>query len=357
MKIGSLFSGIGGLDLGLERSGHEIVWQAENDAAASTILARQWPTIENLGDVTEVDWSTIGRPDAICAGNPCPDFSQAGQRKGMAGKHGQLWFEVVRAVRALRPRAVILENVPGIYTSPGLDLDAGESALGVVLSDLATLGYVGSCTCIRASDFGACHRRERFFLIAHSTSERGRQIGRRTSKHEADKDGGSPQANYVFGSSSQGKFRATPATDTISLAGPQARERQSRPRESSISRARGDERETVNGTSRRSGDSPAHPADDRLLGGRGRARTKVGETPYTAAEWGLYWPAISRWEQICGRPAPRPNDTERRLRPEFVEWMMGFDEGWTEGVAKTSRLRCLGNAVFVPVAEYLGSLV
>lgn len=322
MKIGSLFSGVGGLDLGLERTGHQVIWQAENDKAASKILARHWPTIENFGDVTEVDWSTVDRPDALCAGNPCPDFSQAGQRKGMAGEHGQLWFEVVRCIRALRPSTIVLENVPGIYTSPGLALDSGESALGVVLSDLASLGYMGSYASIRASDFGACHRRERWFAIAHVTGEGGWQESGRAFEHEATQNGSASSADYVFGSAGQGRFQAAVTADARS-------KRRYRS-------GRGDEGQAPKGRQ------------------NGRIAAEGHNIPST--DWGLYLPAVTRWEETFGRPAPRPADAGR-LRPEFVEWMMGFDEGWTEGVARMNRLRCLGNAVFIPIAEHLGRLL
>lgn len=328
MRVGSLFSGVGALDLGLEQSGHEIVWQAENDKAASTILARHWPTTENFGDVTEVDWRTVDRPDAICAGNPCPDFSQAGQRKGMSGEHGQLWFEVARAIRILKPSRVLLENVPGILTSPGMVEHPGESAIGVVIADLASMGYVGSYACIRASDFGACHRRERWFAIAYATGEGRRQESGGAPEHEAEQNGSSQAANYIFGSASQGKLRTAAPADPISVAGSQAGERQSRSGESGLTLARGDEGEEVDGATR----------------------------SFSSVEWGIYWPAVSHWEAVCGRRAPRPA-IDGRLRAEFVEWMMGLDEGWTEGVAKTNRLRCLGNAVFVPIARYLGGLL
>lgn len=322
MKIGSLFSGIGGLDLGLERSGHTIVWHSEMDKSASAILARHWPHLENLGDVTEVDWSTVERPDAICSGNPCPDFSQAGQRKGMAGEHGQLWFEVTRAIRALRPKTIILENVPGIYSAPGLALDSGESALGVVLSDLASLGYVGSYASIRASDFGACHRRERWFAIAHAAGERGWEESGGASQHEAEQNGSASSTNYVFGSAGQGRLQAAVIADARS------------------------KRRYGGG-----GRDESQAATGRQNGGSSAKGHCVSST-----DWGLYLPAITRWEEIFGRPAPRPADAGR-LRPEFVEWMMGFDDGWTEGVARMNRLRCLGNAVFIPIAEYLGSMI
>lgn len=353
MLIGSLFSGIGALDLGLERAGHQILWQAEDDKAASSILARHWPSLANFGDVTQADWNTVERPDAICAGNPCPDFSQAGQRKGMAGEQGQLWFEVTRALRALRPRVVILENVPGIFTSPGLALDSGESALGVVLSDLASLGYVGSYTCLRASDFGACHRRERWFAIAYATSEGGWEESGGAPQHEATQNGSAAQTDYFFGGSGQGELRATTLAHALSVAGPPPRERYSRPRASALEGARGVAGEALHGTPGRLG-SAADAIGDRLEGEGRPKQEEDGEAAYGATEWGLYWPAISRWEEILRRHAPRPTDADRRLRPEFVEWMLGLPEGWTAGVAKTNRLRGLGNSVQVQVAEHLG---
>jgi hypothetical protein len=82
LTVGSLFSGIGGFDLGLERAGMQVIWQSEIDEFASRVLKKHWPDVPNLGDITKVDWSEVERPDVICGGYPCQPFSQAGKRGG-----------------------------------------------------------------------------------------------------------------------------------------------------------------------------------------------------------------------------------------------------------------------------------
>ena len=82
LSVGSLFSGIGGLDLGLERAGMHVIWQSEIDPYASQVLAKHWPTIPNLGNVKEINWNEVPRPDVICGGYPCQPFSYAGKTQG-----------------------------------------------------------------------------------------------------------------------------------------------------------------------------------------------------------------------------------------------------------------------------------
>src|ERR1044071_3977450 len=101
MRIGSLCSGVGGLDLAMEAMGHEIVWQAECDRSAGAVLAHHWPSVPNLGDISTVDWSEVEPVDAICAGYPCQDFSLAGLRKGMEGERGKVWGYVAECIRVL----------------------------------------------------------------------------------------------------------------------------------------------------------------------------------------------------------------------------------------------------------------
>src|SRR5262245_35260350 len=127
--FGSLFSGIGGIDLGLERAGMECVWQCENDPYASRVLARHWPAVPNLGDAHAVRWEDVERVDLIAGGYPCQPFSVAGQRRGDADPR-HLWPRFRDAVRVLRPRYALLENVPGHFSL----------GFGRVLGDLAELG-------------------------------------------------------------------------------------------------------------------------------------------------------------------------------------------------------------------------
>ena len=162
--IGSMFSGIGGLELGLERAGvGKVVWQAEVDPNASSVLARQWPGIPNLGDVSQVDWTTVEPVDVLCGGVPCQPASTAGKRRGRKDDRW-LWPEMRRAVAGLSPRLVIVENVPGL-----LSVDGGE-AFGGIVADLVDLGYEVAWGLVAASDLGCCHRRLRLFVVASQAS-------------------------------------------------------------------------------------------------------------------------------------------------------------------------------------------
>jgi DNA (cytosine-5)-methyltransferase 1 len=160
LTVGSLFSGIGGIDLGLERAGMRVVWQSEIDPYACRVLAKHWPTVPNLGDVTTIDWSTVERPDVICGGYPCQPFSLAGARRGEDDPR-HLWPHMLRALRELRPRFALLENVPG-HLSLGF---------GRVLGDLAESGFDAEWDCIPAAAVGAPHLRDRVFIVAHAHGE------------------------------------------------------------------------------------------------------------------------------------------------------------------------------------------
>jgi DNA (cytosine-5)-methyltransferase 1 len=155
ITVGSLFSGIGGLDLGLERAGMEVIWQSEVDPFASRVLAKHWPHTPNLGDVTTIDWSTVERPDLICGGYPCPAFSQAARGRNVAP---DLWPHMRDAIAALRPGWVLLENVAA-------HLGRGFPS---VLADLHALGFNAEWDVVSACSVGASHPRRRLFCVAHS---------------------------------------------------------------------------------------------------------------------------------------------------------------------------------------------
>ena len=117
MKLGSLFSGIGGLDLGFERAGFEVAFQCEIDPHARRVLAQHWPGVECYPDV-----STLNRPpavDVLCGGFPCQDVSVAGRRAGLDGERSGLWFEFHRILSVALPRFCVIENVPGLLSSNG----------------------------------------------------------------------------------------------------------------------------------------------------------------------------------------------------------------------------------------------
>ncbi|UCR74444.1 DNA methylase [Mycobacterium phage Ritam007] len=210
MKIGSLFSGAGGLDLADEQAfGARTVWHCEVDPAASKVLAHRWPGVPNFGSVTDIDWSTVEPVDVLCGGFPCQDLSCAGKRAGLTdGTRSGLWAEYARAVDILRPRWVVIENVRGILSaaanrtveSDEATLGDGSGgpvlrALGAVLGDLADLGYDAQWTTVAASAVGAPHRRERVFILAtpanasNATADRQRartQPGQGSAGSDAD---------------------------------------------------------------------------------------------------------------------------------------------------------------------------
>lgn len=153
--IGSLFAGYGGLDLAVEAvAGARPAWFCEWDDAPSKILDNHWPNVPNFRDVTTVDWSEVPPVDIITGGYPCQPFSKAGARKGTNDER-HLWPYVREAIRHLRPRFALLENVAG-HRSLGFDR---------VLGDLAEDGADVRWTTLRASDVGAPHHRERLFIL------------------------------------------------------------------------------------------------------------------------------------------------------------------------------------------------
>lgn len=157
MRVGSLFAGIGGFDLGLERAGMEIRWQVENNSWCQRVLAKHWPNVTRYGDIKQVDWHTIEPVDLVCGGFPCQPFSLAGKRRGTEDDR-YLWPEVVRCLDAVRPTWFLGENVPGII----------KVALDQVCADLEALGYTVQPVCIPACAVDAPHQRQRVWILAHA---------------------------------------------------------------------------------------------------------------------------------------------------------------------------------------------
>jgi DNA (cytosine-5)-methyltransferase 1 len=183
MKIGSLFSGYGGLDLAVAAvTGAEVAWHCEWDDAPSNILEHNFPGIPNYRDVSKVDWAAIEPVDILTGGFPCQDLSLAGKRAGLKdGTRSGLWSEFAKAIDVIKPRLVVIENVRGLLSATAhSDVEycawcmgeAGDGepslrALGAVLGDLADLGYDARWTGVRAADAGAPHNRFRVFITAY----------------------------------------------------------------------------------------------------------------------------------------------------------------------------------------------
>ena len=162
VRIGSLFAGIGGFELGLEQAipNSETVWQVEQNLFCQKVLKKNWPNAQIFPDVRRVGARNLSKVEIICGGFPCQDISKAGKREGLNGKKSGLWFEMRRVIQELRPPIVIIENVATLR----------KNGLGQVLNDLAICRYDAEWIDLRASDFGAPHERRRIFIIAYDKS-------------------------------------------------------------------------------------------------------------------------------------------------------------------------------------------
>ena len=165
MNVLSLFAGIGGLELGLERAGMTVVGQVEIDPWCRSVLARHWPDVPQHDDVRTAPewWASTERPpvDVVCGGFPCQPFSLAGRMLGISDERW-MWPAMEAVIRRVEPRYVVVENVASLVRD--------RDAFGAVLGGLAGLGFDAVWTVYSAADFGAPHNRERLYLLAYPPS-------------------------------------------------------------------------------------------------------------------------------------------------------------------------------------------
>jgi DNA (cytosine-5)-methyltransferase 1 len=378
LRIGSVCTGYGGLDMAVRQVfGGEPVWVADNDAGASRILAHRMPRVPNLGDITAVDWHGVEPVDIYIGGYPCQPFSTAGHRKGTADER-HIWPHIARALGVLRPRLAVFENVAG-HLSLGFD---------TVLCDLAALGFDAQWCCVKASDIGAAHRRNRLFVLAWPADTGSEGLARRWAERAAAHRGRLAPAHPldlgIDGGGARGSGRDEPAPRRLPPADPGGRGLQGRTPVDSPQPAQqfthADGPDLQRGTAAHSqGVGEREPADEthplagggdaRPVPGGGSLRTPAdpggrdmagqpvpdpgGEAPAVpaqgdGADWGRYAPAVRRWARIVGRPAPWPVDALGRLNPLLVEWLMGLDHGHVTavpGLSRTAQLKALGNGV------------
>jgi len=193
MRFGSLFSGIGGIDLGLERVGMECKWQVEIDHYRRKWLERHWPDVPKFNDVKEVGKHDLEPVDLICGGFPCQDVSVAGRRAGLRGERTGLFFEFVRILDEIRPAWMLLENVPGLFSSNG-----GRDFAEILRVLMVKCWYGVSWRVLDSRFFGVPQRRRRIYLVGYfgkpcppeilfesesskGDSEEGRETGRETA--------------------------------------------------------------------------------------------------------------------------------------------------------------------------------
>lgn len=175
MDVGSLFSGIGGIELGFEREGFEIKWCVESDLHAQTILKKRFSKADIYGDIKKVDFKAIRKVQVLIGGFPCQDISIANPKgDGIKGSRSSLWKYYLWAISQIRPRFALIENVSNII----------NRGFEVVIADLASIGYDAEWHCIPAAAVGANHIRERMFILAYPNKRRLQGIQQEYAKRE-----------------------------------------------------------------------------------------------------------------------------------------------------------------------------
>lgn len=332
MRVGSLCTGIAGLDHGLHLAGVDVepVFVSDIDPGACDWLAANMPDVPNLGDFTALD--SLPEVDLLTAGFPCQPVSTAGKRAGIEDERW-LFDDIARLVSRMESRPVVfLENVLGLLTANDGD------AMARVVYGLAAIGYHITWGTLSATAVGAPHRRLRWWGLAYPQDadrepcdERRLAASRQTESGRARPD--------------TGRRDRAPAADA-DRAGSETRlntrSRSERPRLQPVG-------------------SPTSAADADSIATRRHSRTtpspqeQARRQPHSGhgprngdrhARFGPYAHAVDRWEHILGRAAPDPTD-DGRLNAAFVEWMMGYPEGWVTDTLtrRTQSLHALGNAV------------
>jgi len=376
MRVLSLFSGIGGFDLGFERAGMQIVGMCEIDKHAQSVLTRHFPNATLHTDVREVSYAK-GTVDLICGGFPCQDLSLAGKRRGLAGERSGLWFEFKRIINDAEPRWVVIENVPGLLSSNrGADL-------AVILHWLARRGYGVGWRVLDSQHFGLAQRRRRVFIVAslgtrcactvlfeqeslfghHSSRRKGGQSdtsGTESSTISNDRISGTVMAtggmSYGFGQMKQ-PYAFVTAHDNIHVTGDTASTLMTKGRIAHHTNfiVQNDLRVVGN------------------IGGGGFGNTKDEDKSYTltvadASNSIIAYQDIS--PTLCAHGSLASGDGQvkeplaiheqygiRRLIPKECERLQGFPDDWTAGQSDTQRYKQLGNAVSVSVAEWIGNRI
>src|SRR5579863_5342656 len=177
LTIGSLFSGIGGGELGLEQTGYfRTIWQVEIKPYCRRILAQQWPNAEQFDNVRTVGKHNLKPVDILIGGFPCQDISTAGTMEGIHGKRSGLWAEYRRILRELQPTYILVENVSALRYVTKSQGTLQPAPIATILGDLAESRYDAEWISLHARQFGLPHNRERVFILAYPNGSRVAQI-------------------------------------------------------------------------------------------------------------------------------------------------------------------------------------
>jgi DNA (cytosine-5)-methyltransferase 1 len=323
VKYGSVFSGIEGIGLGLDRAGMTCAWHCEIDDSANKVLDRHFDGEGRYYDVKELGRGATS-VDVLTGGFPCQDVSVAGKRAGLAGERSGLFFEFMRVAGEIAPTWVLLENVPGLLSS-----NAGAD-MGAVLGTLADLGYGWAYRVLDAQYFGVAQRRRRVFIVGClGDPARAAKV-----LFESESSGGDPAP-----SQEEGMRIAALTANGVGTCGADDNQ--------------GQALIAFHQTQNPISEEELSPALGATSSGMGVAfaESQRGELVESEISHQL---TTGGGKPGQGYPAVRQGMAVRRLTPKECERLQGFPDGWTDELADGARYRTLGNAVCVPVAEWIG---
>lgn len=319
----SFFSGVGGMDIGLERAGWQTVSFSEIEPYPCAVLAERWPEVPNLGDITRV----VDVPEATLwsGGFPCQDLSVAGKRKGFTGERSVLAFTFLDLVEQHRPPAFILENVPGLLSSNG-----GRD-FGRLLGEVGNLGYRWAYRVLDAQWFGLPQRRRRVFILALDAGRHPHGDGPAEVLAVGASCGRDHQAERAAWAASTGRPIASPARPGLDIAGNLTR-RYGKGINSTI-----DDGAIVYG-------APSDAAGMRAADGLAR---RLDDQRQLVADTG----AVTSLSKSFGAGGP---DAAHAQAGWLIAGKAGAEDDLLPQGLDSARYRAIGNGVASPVAEWIG---
>lgn len=380
MKVLDLFSGIGGFSLGLECAGWETVAFCEIEPSCHNVLSKYWPDVPIFEDVTKLSATDIASSvDVICGGFPCQDISVAGKKKGITGNRSGLWKEYLRLINEIRPKYAIIENVANLRSH----------GLITVLQDLWQIGYNAQWHCISASALGAPHQRDRIWIIAYPDRQRcecGRdnweerpvqndqkRYDSKIHQERSQRQSGSGQICEILANANGESKSGLPigAQEKFSLSGNNGQAGDMADSHSSRKvgitgtdctapqKCRG---RRINAGGSRADDrgddkSSSHEelANTNCEGLQGYRQAGCFSQILTQEAVGMF--RGTRGNQWWGLEPDIPRLADGKLNPDWVEWLMGFPIGWTEGLKRKQRLVGLGNALVPIIPEMIATCI
>jgi DNA (cytosine-5)-methyltransferase 1 len=360
MKVFSMFSGIGGFDLAMRNLGHEIVGACEIDRYARQIYAKQFPGVPIHDDATTLQADTLPQFDVLCGGFPCQAFSIAGKRKGFSDTRGSLFFEIARIAKEKQPSLLFLENVKGLFNH-----DNGET-FRTILSSLDEVGYDVEWQ-LHNSKYHVPQNRERVYLVCHLRGQRTRQIfplgGIDKKPAKKIKQSVEPDTEFIpVVNDRKGLRKVERATclDANYFKGHDyhgARTLIYQEVKAVLTPDRAETRQV--GRRFKEDGEPAFAVTTQDRHGV-MIKNKPTEMIYFSNTNANMKQRIQEkeasWTLGTGTDFGIKDGTKiRKLTPVECERLQGFPDNWTEGISDTQRYKCCGNAVTVPVVQWIAS--